>query len=274
MGRYPLDLRGVFAKLERASEHIAALDHEVREFQAANPITTFAEFESGTTFLVKVRVRETPDLRWGVVLGDAIHNIRCALDHAVWELVQRNVRAGFKTQPTEAQQRRITYPIAYKRKDFINSEAVRFLTTRQAAFIRRFQPYLRPWPEATPFGELGWLSNTDKHRIVHGTHVALESWMDFKLRVRSNLSPGRVIAFEPLIGAGDRLTDGATIVRLTYEGPAEWREATGKQPWAEIAGEFRSELRFGEGRPIPMSELSRLHDLVLTRMKTLEIRLG
>lgn len=274
MGRYPLDLGGVFAKLERAAEHIAALDHEVQEFQAANPISTVAEFEGDTAFLVKVRVPETPDLRWGVILGDAIHNLRCALDHAVWELVQRNVRAGFKTQPTEAQQRRITYPIAYRHGDFYNSEAVRFLTTRQVAFIRRFQPYLRPWPEATPFGELGWLSNTDKHRIVHGTHVALESWNEFKLRVRSNLSAGRVTAFEPLIAAGDRLTDGEAIVRLTYEAPPEWREATGKQPWAEVAGEFRSEIRFGEGRPIPRSELTRLHDLLLTRMKTVEIRLG
>jgi hypothetical protein len=138
MGRYSLDLRGVFAKLERASEHIAALDHEVREFQGANPITTFAEFEGGTTFLVKVRVPETPDLRWGVLLGDAIHNVRCALDHAVWELVRRNVRARFKAQPTQAQERRITYPIAYRRKDFYNSEAVRFLTTRQVALFGAF----------------------------------------------------------------------------------------------------------------------------------------
>lgn len=274
MGRYPLDLRGVFAKLDRAASHIAALDKEVAKFRAAHPITTFAEYEGGRTFLVRVRVAEMPDLRWGVRLGDAIHNLRCALDHAVWELVQRNVRAGFKSQPKEAQQRRITYPIAYKRKDFYNSEAVRFLTTRQVAFVRRFQPYLRPRPEATPFGELGWLSNTDKHRIVHGTHVALESWDDFRLHCESNLSAGRIMASEALIGPGDRLTDGTAIVRLTFEAPADVRAATGQEPYVEVHGEFKSEIRFGEGRPIPSSQLSRLHDVILTRMKTLEMRLG
>lgn len=274
MGRYPLDLRGVAAKLDRAADHIATLDQEIADFRAAHPITTFTEHEGGTTFLVKVRVPETPDLRWGVVLGDAIHNLRCALDHAVWELVHRNVRAGFKPAPTEAQERRITYPIAYKRADFYGSTAVRFMTTRQVNFVRRFQPYLRPWPEATPFGELGWLSNTDKHRVVHATHVALESWKDFKLRCRSNLLAGRMTTFEPLIAAGDRLTDGEAIVRLAWEVPADWGQVNRKEPRAEVKGEFKSEIRFGEGRPIPSSELSRLHALIRERMRTLELRLG
>jgi hypothetical protein len=273
MARYPLDLGGVFAKLDRAAYYIGLLAREVAEFRKEHPITTFAEFEGGQTFLVKVRVPETPDLRWGVMLGDAIHNLRCALDHAVWELVQRNVRAGFKAEPTEGQKRRITYPIAYERKDFYKATAIRFLTTRQVAFVRRYQPYLRPWPQATPLGELAWLSNTDKHRIVHSAHAALETWDDFKLHSTSNLSAGRGVAVEPLIGAGDRLEEGTAIVRLTYEMPAEWRAATGKEPWVEIQGEFRSDIHFGDETPLPASELSRLHDFVLTRTRALQMRL-
>jgi hypothetical protein len=82
------------------------------------------------------------------------------------------------------------------------------------------------------------------------------------------------MASEALIGAGDRLEDGTAIVRLTFEVPTEWREATGKEPWVEVQGEFKSEIRFGEGRPIPSFELSRLHNLILQRMRTLETRLG
>jgi hypothetical protein len=274
VGRYPLDLRGVFAKLDRVAHHITALDKQVAAFRAANPVTTFAESEGGKTFLVKVRVPETPDLRWGVMLGDAIHNLRCALDHCVWELVQRNVRAGFKPKPTESQGRAIQFPIAHTRATFESALVMRFLTTRQITFLRWRQPYRRPWPEATPFSELGWLSNTDKHRIVHGAHIALESWDDFKLHCQSNMSAGRIMASEALIGAGDRLEDGTAIVRLTFEVPTEWREATGKEPWVEVQGEFKSEIRFGEGRPIPSFELSRLHNLILQRMRTLETRLG
>ncbi len=274
MGRYPLDLRGVAEKLDRAAYHIDLLDKEIANFRREHPITTFAEYEGGKTFLVKVRVPATPDLRWGVMLGDAIHNLRCALDHAVWELVQRNVRAGFKSEPTQAQKGRITYPVAYERSSFYGATAVRFLTTRQVAFVRRFQPYLRPRPEATPLAEIAWLSNTDKHRIVHATHFALETWDDFKLHCQSNLSAGRITASEPLIGPGDRLTDGTSVVRLTYEVPSKWRALTRKEPWVEVKGEFKSEIRFGEGRPIPNPELTRLHEFIHTRLQTLERRLG
>lgn len=274
MGRYPLDLRGVAKKLDRAAYHIDLLDNEIGNFRRKHPITTVAEFEGGRTFLVKVKVPETPDLLWGVMLGDAIHNLRCALDHAVWELIQRNVRAGFKSQPTAAQQRRITYPVAHKRSGFYGSTAVQFLTTRQIAFVRRFQPYLRARPEATSLGELGWLSNTDKHRIVHATHFALESWEDFRFHCKSNLSAGRIMASEPLIVPGDRLADGTPIVRLTYEVPAAARVATGKDPFVEVQGEFRSEIRFGDDQPVPSSRLRELHDFVKTRMQLLQTHLG
>lgn len=268
MGRYPLDLRGV------AAYHIDALDKEIADLRKEHPITTFAEFEGESAFLVKVRVPKTPDLRWGVMLGDAIHNLRCALDHAVWQLIQRNVRAGFKVAPTEAQERRIHYPIYDTRDGFSGATAIRFLTTRQIAFLRWRQPYRRPRPDATPLAELAWLSNTDKHRIVHAAHFGLETWEGFRFHINSNLSAGSLMASEALIDAGDRLIDGTPIARLTFETPARMRAMTGKDPHVEVDGEFASEIRFGEGRPLPSSQLSKLHEIVLTRMRTLEVRLG
>ena len=89
-------------------------------------------------------------------------------------------------------------------------------------------------------------------------------------------SAGPVTAFEPLIAAGDRLTDGEAIVRLTYEAPAEWREATGRaRAVGQMAGEFRSDIRFGadprtdcdqtptddpcRGKPLALLALTRHH---------------
>jgi hypothetical protein len=274
VGRYPLDLRGVGEKLDRAAHHIDALDKEVAEFRKDHPITTFAEFEGGSTFVVKVRVPDTPDLRWGVMLGDGIHDLRCALDHAVWQLVQRNVRAGFKVAPTEAQQKGIQYPISNTRHGFNSAPVLRFLTTRQITFLRWRQPYRSPRPDATPLAELAWLSNTDKHRIVHAAQFGLESWEGFRMRIDSNLSAGRVLASEALIDVGDRLVDGTAIARLTFEVPAGVRATTDKDPYIHVDGEFASEIRFGEGRPMPSSQLSRLHEIILTRIQTLEKRLG
>jgi hypothetical protein len=274
VSRYPLDLRGVAEKLDRAAHHIRVLDKEIADFRKEHPITTVAEFEGGKTFVVKARVPETPHLRWGVMLGDAIHNLRCALDHAVWQLVQRNVAAGFKVAPTDAQEKSIYFPITDTRGKFEKAQVLRFLTTRQITFLRWRQPYRSQWPAATPLSELAWLSNFDKHRIVHAAHVGLESWDDFKLHMRSNLSAGRVMASEALVSPGDRLADGTPIVRLTFEVPSGVRAATGKEPFLEVQGEFKSEIRFGEGRPMPSSQLGKLHELVLLRMQTLEHRLG
>ena len=274
MHRYPLDLTGALVKLDRAAEHIRFLVGEVDAFQKDNPLTTFAEFEANRDFLVKVRVPQTPDLQWGVVLGDAVHNLRSALDHAAWELVQRNVRAGFKPVLTEKQERLIQYPISDDRARFKTAPVMRFLTTRQIALLRRYQPYRRPWPEATPLSELAWLDNIDKHRIVHSTHTALGAWEPVRFRIRANPSAGESVSVEPLVGANDRLVDGGAIARLSFEMPCAARATTGADPHIEVEGEFASEIGFGEGRPIPSSHLDKLHELIFNIIRLLKLRVG
>ncbi len=274
MGRYPLNLTGALGKLDRAAEHVRCLVGEVDAFQNDNPLRTFAEFEGGRDFLVKVRVPQTPDLRWGVMLGDAVHNLRSALDHAAWELVQRNVRAGFKPALTEKQERSIQYPIGDDRARFDAAPILRFLTTRQIALLRRYQPYRRPWPEASPLSELAWLDNTDKHRIVHPAHIALGAWEPVRFRIQSNLSAGRCVLAEPLVGADDRLVDGVAIARLSFDMPSAAHAATGANPQIEVEGEFASEIRFGDGRPIPKSHLDTLHELIFNIIRLLQLRVG
>jgi hypothetical protein len=274
MRRYPLNLTGATEKLDRAAEHVRSLVGEVDAFQNDNPLTTFAEFEAGHDFLVKVRVPRTPDLRWGVMLGDTVHNLRSALDHAAWELVQRNVRAGFKPALTQRQERSIQYPIADDRAKFNDAAIMCFLTTRQTALLRKYQPYRRPWPEATPLSELAWLDNIDKHRIIHPAHIALGAWELVRFRIQSNLSAGQCILAEPLIGADDRLVDGAAIARLTFEMPSAAGAATAAAPHIQVDGEFASEIRFGEGRPIPKYHLDTLHELIFNIIRLLKLRIG
>jgi hypothetical protein len=268
VSRYPLDLRGVAEKLDRAADHISVLNNEIEEFRNAHPVTTFAEFDGGHDYVVKVRVPQTPDVRWGVILGDVIHNLRSALDHAVWELVQRNVRAGFRKTLSEAQESAIQYPICDTRKQFSDARVMPFLTTRQIAFSRKYQPYLGKWPEATPLSQLAWLSNTDKHRIVHGSHTALETWESgYRLQVRSNDDAGHLMASKAVVAVGDRLQDGDAVVRLTFD-------VRGPNPEVEAEGEFASDIRFGDGRPIPSAQLAHLHQVVLLRLQTLEAKFG
>jgi hypothetical protein len=68
--------------------------------------------------------------------------------------------------------------------------------------------------------------------------------------------------------------DGAAIARVTFEMPSAPGAATGAAPHIEVDGEFASETRFGEGRPIPKSHLDTLHELIFNITRLLKLRIG
>ncbi len=87
----PLD--GVLAKLERANEHYAELNAEIRTYLASEPYVVVRQEHpdwegSGDDYVSFVlRLREEAPIRLGVVLGDCAHNLRSSLDHLAWQLV-------------------------------------------------------------------------------------------------------------------------------------------------------------------------------------------
>jgi hypothetical protein len=100
-------------------------------------------------------------LHLGVIVGDFLHNLRCVLDHLVWQLVELNGQ-----EPTNHNQ----FPIFDKRANY-KAKAGRYLRGVAAdhqALIETFQPYrLNGDPKYDYLAMLRDLSNIDKHRFVH-----------------------------------------------------------------------------------------------------------
>jgi hypothetical protein len=82
-------LHGVWLKLDRAKHHVDTLRAEVMEATEGDPETIglASRFDQDTRFVV-VYAERVPEVRdcYGVLVGDALHNFRCALDHLWWQL--------------------------------------------------------------------------------------------------------------------------------------------------------------------------------------------
>jgi hypothetical protein len=100
---------------------------------------------------------------WALILGDAIHNARSALDLLVTHLLaligrQPNQRNGFRsTTPTERQEAKERF------EDYLKG-----LRSAHATGIRQLQPFRNPTArESWLLTTLAELDNLDKHRLLH-----------------------------------------------------------------------------------------------------------
>jgi hypothetical protein len=110
-----------------------------------------------------------PDIRFSIIAGDIIHNLRSTLDHLVWQLVLRDGQ-----EPTDRNQ----FPIYTSEDRFVKEVKSRQKNPERSvlygitidgdawAIIEKAQPYHSPKPMANHIGILGRLSILDKHRIV------------------------------------------------------------------------------------------------------------
>lgn len=82
---------GVRLKIERAKKHIRDLDSEIRIFIESKPYTIgtkphpVAQIRYTTLFVDSVKTVPDPI---SLIIGDAVHNLRSALDHLAWQLVE------------------------------------------------------------------------------------------------------------------------------------------------------------------------------------------
>jgi hypothetical protein len=161
MSPFPACLAGVFAKLDRAKQHVTNLDDALRAFRQSGPPEVGEQDDpnTGEKIYYAKSVPTIPDAVH-LIAGDALHNLRASLDHLALQLR----RAGlFRTTTAET---RIQFPIRASAQDCeadLNREeqATRPDVTN---LIRAIEPYQ---------GGLGndlWLlnelNNIDKHRTL------------------------------------------------------------------------------------------------------------
>lgn len=91
MGDEPASLKGPRLKLQRAKHHLDDLVEAIKRFYETDPYDGVIQDNPETQrreFTV-TRADPLPD-ELAVICGDAVHNLRSALDHLVWQLIIAN----------------------------------------------------------------------------------------------------------------------------------------------------------------------------------------
>lgn len=160
-------------KLARGIELTKSLLEEVGRYESSRAYTFRVETEelSASSFRYRsfFQEHEPPPSHWPLVAGDAIHNLRCALDHVVW---QAWFDAGNQGDGDHTQ-----FPIALS-EDHFRGQAHRLVgvPVTTVDLIEGQQPYRKSpqWPDEEALYLLYKLSNADKHRILVTVAVTIE----------------------------------------------------------------------------------------------------
>jgi hypothetical protein len=147
-------------KLQRGIEHVRTLLDEVRSYEKADAYLFSSEREISSETEVVYRCFATRQvampMHWPLLAGEAIQNLRSALDHLVYE------KSGGKNSTS--------FPIFTDRKEYEEKAPGRLKGVPEEirAQIAEFQPF-RFMPEDArhhPLAQLSSLSNRDKHRVL------------------------------------------------------------------------------------------------------------
>lgn len=78
-------------KVERANHHIRDLERQLTDYSNSHPhVITIKEDPYTKRFLIYVNFPDKPPPEMALTIGDAIHNLRTALDHMMWEMIGRD----------------------------------------------------------------------------------------------------------------------------------------------------------------------------------------
>lgn len=150
-------LAGPKLKVERAKSHIADLEKEIGAFYDGKPyeIRHHRDAKTGEN-VYTLHISQKIPAHWTTIIGDAVHNLRSALDQLVCDLVVAN-----RKQPT----RRTGFPIAGTLKRYeADAKGKIALTSPQA---QRFISDLKPYDGGNPFlYVLHELDVLDKHKGI------------------------------------------------------------------------------------------------------------
>lgn len=156
-----------WAKLAHATSIAADLARSVASYRKSIPyrVIRVADHDTAewTTYAV---IEQQPDAALPLVLGDCVHNLRSALDHAVFAL---SVKAAGRDL-TEGEARDPAFPICDTQEGWTSAKArqLRFLPSGLIEVIRLAQPMLGPEDTRAnwPLRVIADLDNADKHRAL------------------------------------------------------------------------------------------------------------
>ena len=189
----PLDLRGAFLKIQWAKQHIDNLGRARISFLGTDAYFGIPKFDPETN-RTQFILRSVPDIPSDIslLLGDAIHNLRTALDHLACELVRS----------TGISDPKVYFPIC-KTEDIYEAESdgkTKGMPPEAKKLIDRLCPY---GGKNHLLWGLHQLDIIDKHRLVLSTTIKTGGGsvtLDKQARDYS-------FAFSPALKAGDVIGD-------------------------------------------------------------------
>lgn len=183
-------------KLERAYQHALNLDQVFGAYAYEHPYRALIYLDpqrgnDESRVWVEIQPTKPLPIELGLILGDAIHNYRCALDHMVWELFdhfgatkhrQLNFPVGDTRMNFEASVRGMKAAPQQIQQFFIDTAAYRDGTGRMLYAVNR-------------------LDNADKHTVVtpvlHASQVDAVTFIHLESGRRETRGP---LFTKPIIG--------------------------------------------------------------------------
>ncbi len=235
-----MELKGPRAKLDWAVEKLEALDVESKTFLESKPLRVVAEFDDEAgCHILRMRDNAEPGIayRFGLMVGDVVHNARSALDQAAWLLACRSNPVEKLWEPGTAW--KIAFPVTRDPGRFKTHRVISFLDEDAIAVLERLQPYQGGnIPDC--IGHLDTLWNIDKHRAIHSSNINLD-YSKVSFRPGAALAERDLIEHPPVTTWASPLEsveDGAEIARVRFNeglGPPYTVVKVEGQPTFEIA---------------------------------------
>lgn len=202
-------------KVGRAREIAGDLQVAIESWRTSGPATIAGSIaEDRLSYEVRLdTVNEPPVAGWALLAGDALHNLRSALDSLVWSFVD-------PAAVSERQARQVQFPICETAEDWDRRVpvALRGVPAEIVERIRGWQTFLRPPAEQgqDPLPLLNDLDIYDKHRLTIQPLVGLaQASFDHAVTFASDEAaarntPPQVQVHEPKFAAGSVLLSGTT----------------------------------------------------------------
>jgi hypothetical protein len=260
-------LQGVEVKLDRARKHLDELIGRLAVYAHREPYRLVTQVEDEGRKLVFVfELVEKPFPEWGVIIGDFIHNLRSALDHLAYQVVDANggtVSGDVKFPIYKCKTSYCGWRKGRKR----HRDPLAGVNARAIDAFEQEQPYRRKDtgddPASHPLAIINKLWNDDKHKLLipaifrfrdpptaptapPGAPAesvvlsALSFWCsDFKVAESGNEPP----PFSDAAFQIGRLDDGERLVEFSGR-------VTGPHPQIHMKGELSVHVGFADGSPL------------------------
>lgn len=153
-------LEGSKAKRNRAEAHLKALERLINDFLDGNPYPLVVDpYPEQGRYLVKImEPKPLPARDIALIIGDCVHNMRCALDYIAWEF------AG-----ADSADRDTMFPLFADREKYKGHGMRRIKKLPESArtLIERMQPYnAAADPKQTALWAIDHLDAADKHKLL------------------------------------------------------------------------------------------------------------